>query len=244
MPKSWNGCCAAALAIAALLGFAPSAAGQGRTVDLLLVLAIDCSYSVDYDEYDLQRQGIAQALVDPEIREAIGTGPNGAIAIAIVQWSSERSQVLALPWTLLDGSRAAEAAAARISTLQRTTQDGATSISQAIAYSVGVLNNSPYRAVRRIIDISGDGRNNNGRPVEPFREAAAAQGITINGLSILNEEPTLDYYFRQRIIAGFGAFVMPANGYDDYRDAIRRKMLKEIRYVPVSQDTASPPDRG
>lgn len=209
-----------------------------------MVLAIDCSYSVDAGEYDLQRKGIAYALQDPEIRAAVASGPNGGIAISVVQWSSAQNQVLALPWTLLNSPGALDAAAARIASLPRATQDGATSISSAIRFSMQVLNDSPYRAVRRIIDISGDGRNNNGPPLNPLREVAAVQGITINGLAILNEHPTLDYYFRQKIIAGFGAFVEKANSYPDYREAIRRKMLKEIRYVPVSRQETPPRKAG
>ncbi|MBP5855377.1 DUF1194 domain-containing protein [Marivibrio halodurans] len=211
------------------------AADQGRTVDLLLVLAIDCSYSVDTQEYDLQRQGIAHALRDPEIRQAISAGPYASIAIAVVQWSSATSQVLALPWTLLDGPASIDAAIARIGGLKRATRDGATAISTAIGYSLGVLDRSPYRAVRRIIDISGDGRHNNGPDLEHFRLTAAARGVTVNALAILNEEWTLDLYYKDKVIAGFGAFVERANAYPDYRDAIRRKMLREIRYVPVSQ---------
>ena len=220
-----------------------AAAGSARAqvVDLLLVLAIDCSYSVDAGEYDLQRKGIAYALQDPEIRDAILSGPNGAIALSVVQWSSGASQVLALPWRLLNGPEAIAAAAAEIAELPRATRDGATSISAAIAFSMRVIETSPYQAVRRIIDVSGDGRNNNGPPLARYRDAAASRGITVNGLAILNEHPTLDYYFKAQVIAGFGAFVEPANSYPDYQAAIRRKILREIRYVPVS-DRAAPVD--
>jgi hypothetical protein len=222
----------------AVLGAATGAA-RAQVVDLLLVLAIDCSYSVDGGEYDLQRKGIAYALQDPEIRDAILSGPNGAIALSVVQWSSARSQVLVLPWRLLNSPDAIASAASEIAGLPRATQDGATSISAAIGFSMGVIERSPYQAVRRIIDVSGDGRNNNGPPLGGLREAAAARGITVNGLAILNEHPTLDYYFKAKVIAGFGAFVEPANSYPDYQTAIRRKMLREIRYVPVS-DRAAP----
>lgn len=228
--------CALAVGLALALAIAPLRPSAAQPVDLLLVLAIDCSYSVDYGEYDLQRKGIAHALQDAEVREAIASGPHGAIAIAVVQWSSARSQVLALPWRLLNGPAAIDAAGAEIAALPRATQDGATSISAAIAFSLGVLQRAPYSAVRRIIDVSGDGRNNNGPPIGRFRLSAEAQGVTINGLAVLNEEPTLDAYFRDEVIAGFGAFVEVANTYPDYRDAIRRKLLREIRYVPVSED--------
>lgn len=186
---------------------------------------------------------MAYALQDPEIQEAILSGPNGAIAISVVQWSSGASQVLALPWRLLDSPEAIAATAAEIAALPRTTRDGATSISAAIAFSMGVIQRSPYQAVRRIIDVSGDGRNNNGPPLARYREAAAARGVTINGLAILNEHPTLDYYFKAQVIAGFGAFVEAANTYSAYQEAIRRKMLREIRYVPVSDraDRLDPP---
>ncbi len=234
---------AAALAALALAGAAGSAHAQ-RAVDLLLVLAIDCSYSVNAREYDLQRKGVAYALRDPEIQKAIAAGPNGAIAIAAIQWSDEDSQVLALPWTVIDGPAAADAAASRIATAPRRTQEGATSTSAAIGYATALIARSPYVAPRMIIDVSGDGRSNTGPPIEVTRDAAVARGITVNGLAILNEDPTIAYYFEHTVIGGFGAFMVTANDYPQYRTALQRKMLREIRYVPVSGVPARVPGRG
>lgn len=218
----------------AALSAGASVTRAAEEVDLQLLLAIDCSYSVDAGEYDLQRQGIAAALLDPKIQEAVTHGPLGAVAIAVMQWSSELSQVLAVPWTKVDGPGSATRLAARVSATPRLTRDGGTSISAAIAFGLNAFTQAPYRAFRRIIDISGDGRSNNGPDLAPIREAAIATGVTINGLAILHEDLTLDYYFRGRVIGGQGAFVEIANDYSAYREAIRKKMLREISFVPVS----------
>lgn len=217
-----------------LAAMPPAGHSAGNHVDLLLVLAIDCSYSVSEQEYDLQRQGIAAAMQAPEISEAVGAGPHGEIAIAVVQWSSEHSQIMAVPWTRIRTPGDAAAFAARMGRLPRLTRDGATSISAAIAYSSRIMDRSGLTADRKIIDVSGDGRNNNGRDPRPLVNAMAHR-ITVNGLAILNEDPTLDIYFRQQVIGGFGAFVMAAQNYADYRRAIRRKLLHEIRYIPISR---------
>ncbi len=210
-------------------------------VDLMLMLAIDCSYSVDAGEYDLQRKGIATALLDPEIQKAVAHGPLGAMAIAVMQWSSSLSQVIAVPWTKVDGPDAAALLAAQISVTPRLTRDGGTSISAAIAFGADAMAQAPYTSFRKIIDISGDGRSNNGPDIGPMRERVLARGITINGLVILHEDRTLDYYFKNKVIGGPRAFIEIANDYAGYRQAIRKKMLREISYVPVS---SLPPKNG
>lgn len=219
----------------------PAPANARVPVDLQLMLAIDCSYSVDAGEFNLQRRGIAAALLDPEIQQAIAFGPNRAVAIAVMQWSSEQSQVMAIPWTRIDGPAACQALAARVLQSPRMTQDGGTSISAAIRFAILSIERAPFTAVRKIIDISGDGRSNNGPQVGLFRDRAVARGITVNALAILHEDRTLDIYYRRRVIGGHGAFVEVANDYSAYREAIRRKMLREISYVPVSMLKAGGP---
>lgn len=205
-----------------------------QAVDLVLVLAIDCSYSVDAREYNLQVGGLAAAVRHADVVEAIGAGPYGAVSIAVVQWSSEASQVLALPHTIVRGAETAADTADIIADLPRLAADGATSISAALDFSSRVAFNAPYPATRYVIDVSGDGRNNNGPALPPARDAAIALGITVNGLAILDEWPTLDIYFRRELIGGPGAFVVAADDYDGYREAILRKLLREIGYSAVS----------
>lgn len=218
-------------ACAPILTTRPTAALQ--VLDLQLILAIDCSYSVDEREYNLQVGAIGDAFHQSEIRQAIGEGPSGAIALALLQWSSEFSQVLALPWTHVTQTNAPDVGN-RISALPRMTADGATSMSAAVYTSMEHFKNSPFQSARRTIDISADGRNNNGPYMPQARDLAATNGITINGLAIILEDPTLDYYFRNNVIGGPGAFVEKAANYEDFRRAIRRKLLREIQYVPVA----------
>lgn len=202
-------------------------------VDLQLILAIDCSYSVDEREYNLQVGAIGDAFAKPEIRQAIGEGPSGSIALAMVQWSSEHSQIIALPWTRVTEQNA-PAVGQQISATPRMTADGATSMAAAVYSCLDYFGQSEFQAARRTIDISADGRNNNGPYMPQARDVAIAKGITINGLAILLEDPTLDYYFKHNVVGGPGAFVEKAADYEDFRRAIRRKLLREIQYVPVA----------
>ncbi len=211
--------------IAALLWPGPAAA---RAVDLALVLAIDCSYSIDEAEFDLQRLGLAAAFLDPRVMRAIRGGKKGAILVTVVQWSSQASQVQALPWIRITGPNEAAAVAERLLAMERKTREGGTSISAALDFSRALLNDPALGATRRVIDVSGDGRNNNGRKVHAARDDAVAAGITVNGLAILNAVPTLDYYYRQAVLAGADSFVVPAASYADYGDAILRKLVREI----------------
>lgn len=221
------------LILAAAFLLTPPAAAA-TPVDLELVLAIDCSYSVDRREYALQARGLAAAFRSEEIIRAIGQGRHGAIAVTVVQWSHEFSPVVALPWLRIDGPAAALTLAARLTRMPRLTQDGATSISGAIRFATGLFDQSPYPGTRKVIDVSADGRNNNGRKVGPARAEAISRGITINGLAIVNDVPTLDLYFQQEIIGGSGAFVVKARNYNHYITAIHRKILNEIQNLPLS----------
>jgi hypothetical protein len=201
--------------------------GQAR-VDLTLVLAVDASGSVDDDRFELQKQGYAKAFLNPRVLNAIKNGNEGAIAVSMVQWTGPTLHVVMVPWTLIRDQRSAQAAAALISATPRQIFGGGTSLSGAIDFSVLMLNASPYRGERKVIDISGDGSNNLGRPAEQARDEAVKMGVRINGLPILAVEPDLDQYFRASVIGGPGAFIIPVKSYDAFGEAIMRKLVQEI----------------
>ena len=207
---------------------------QSQPVDLKLVLAIDCSYSVDSREFALQVQGLARAFRDPEIVSAIAEGPYGRIAVTVVQWSDARNQRVGVPWTIVAGEADANRLSQQIAGLQRLLVDGGTSIAAMMRFGVGMLRTSPISGLREVIDIAADGRNNNGGDPTVVREEVAAMGITINGLAILNEVQTLDRYFERYIIAGPGSFVIVSNDYAAYASAMKRKLLREIIGPAVS----------
>ena len=206
---------------------------QGRQVDLALVLAIDCSFSVDANEFRLQMEGIGKAFLEPDVKTAIRNGPNGQIAVAAIQWSDENNQMVIVPWRILASDKDVDDLGTLLARMPRRLAEGGTSISMAIQYSARLLSEAPATG-RRVIDISSDGRNNIGPPVNTMRDRIVAQGITINALTILNEWPTLDTYFERYVIGGQGAFVIPANDYVAYSKAIYRKLLREITGPGIS----------
>lgn len=216
-------------------GILPDSATADVPVDLELILAIDSSDSVDGGEYALQVGGLADAFRDPAVHKAIGAGPLGSVAVSVVEWSGRDQQVVQIPWTRLDGAAAADAFADRIAGLQRAFDEGVTSISGALDFAAGQFAGNGFVAARRVIDISSDGVQNQGRRIDLAREATLARDVTINALVILNEMPDLEEYFGERVIGGFGAFVMVANDYPDYPEAIRRKLQREIGQAPVSR---------
>jgi len=197
-------------------------------VDLNLVLAVDASGSVDNSRFQLQKEGYAAAFRNPRVLAAIRAGDQRAIAVSMVQWTGPTLHVVTVPWTLVSDQRSAATLATAIALAPRRIFGGGTSLSGAIDYGVIVLTASPYRATRRIIDISGDGSNNNGRSPAQARDEAVKMGIRINGLPILTLEPELDQYYRQFVIGGPGAFVIAARNYDQFADAILRKLIAEI----------------
>ncbi len=205
-----------------------SALGAKEVVDLALVLAVDCSYSVDTLEYRLQMEGLAQAFQTPEVIDAIKNGPSGRVAVSVVQWSDSNNQVIAIPWTIISGEKSAAELSRRLAQTPRYTASGGTSITTMIRKAAAMLSRLPFFAERLVIDISADGRNNNGGDPRPVRDIVSASGITINGLAIINEVLTLDKYFESRIIGGPGSFVVVANDYKAYAIAIKRKLILEI----------------
>ena len=228
------------LALAILLASAAVVSAQADVgVDLELVLAIDSSGSVDFGESELQMGGIANALRDPEVIEAIeGGAPNG-VAVAVIEWSGPGQQLVGIDWTRITDATTAAALAARIESIGRGLI-GETAIGEALRFASGLLAYGPFQGVRRIIDVSGDGPSNAGEEPERMRDAAALAGITINGLAILRENPGLDRYYAEHVIGGPDAFVMVA---DDFARAIRQKLLREIRGAPLA-DAAAPRLRG
>ncbi|MDO9499801.1 DUF1194 domain-containing protein [Falsiroseomonas sp.] len=223
---------AAAGAAAALR---PTLARAEDPVDVALVLAVDISRSVDEDEARLQREGYRSAMTDPRLVEAIRGGMTGGIALAYVEWAGFEYQRLVLPWTRIGSQAQAESWASALAEAPRVSLSW-TSISGAIEFSRRTLAECPFEATRRVIDVSGDGVNNSGAPAEEARDRAVAEGITINGLPILNDRPTfgrrppipLDIYYRESVIGGPGAFMIPAEDFDDFGQAVRRKLIREI----------------
>jgi hypothetical protein len=205
------------------------------TVDVELVLAVDVSYSMDMDELALQREGYAQAIVSKEFLQALKSGPNGRIAITYFEWAASTDQKIIIPWRVIDGPETADAVANEIikTPIRRASR---TSISGAINFAMPLFEESPHRGLRRVIDISGDGPNNNGMPVTLARDAAVEKGIVINGLPIMVKEPSystmdihyLDYYVEVSVIGGLAAFVVTIKDRDKFKEAIRTKLLLEI----------------
>ncbi len=214
--------------MATALAFLNQPAIAQERVDLNLVLAIDCSYSVNSREFDLQIHGTAAAFTNSEIINAISKGKYGRIAVSVVQWSNTRSQIVTVPWTIISNRVDAYKLAIAIKTQTRQTAEGATAMAAMIDKAAIMLLNAPQQADRLVLDIAADGENNAGGRIEKIRDKVAAMGIVVNGLSILNEVGYLNYYFHNRVIAGPGAFVQIANSYNDFGDAIRRKLLREI----------------
>jgi len=233
------------LVLVAAMVLAPDRVRAQTPVDLALVLALDSSASVDEREFAVQRGGLADAFRDPEVIDAIRSGPFKRIAVIVVEWAGHAQQAIDIPWTIVDGADGAHALAARIAAIERQIPTGATSIAGALTFANSLLLTAPFEASRLVVDLSGDGRNNQGPPVELVRSTVVGAGVTINGLAIVNEHPTLNYYFEDRVIGGTAAFVEVANDYADYPRAIRRKLIREIRTLNVSSDgPGSGPEAG
>ena len=203
-------------------------------VDLALVLAVDISFSMDPEEQELQREGFIQAFRSSLVHEAIRRGTLGRIAVIYGEWAANFEQRVIVPWTVIEGPDSANAFAGRLAA-QPTRRGPRTSVSGAIDFGVRLLDNSGVIATRRVIDISGDGANNQGRPVTAARDEAVAQGITINGLPIMLKRATsywdvteLDLYYRDCVIGGPGAFTVPVREREQFVNAIKTKIILEI----------------
>ncbi len=226
---------------------------NGPSVDVELVIAVDVSYSMDLDELAVQREGYAQAIVSKDFLQAMKTGPNRKVAVTYFEWSASSDQKIIIPWRVVDGPESADAVAAEI--MKTPVRRGSrTSISGAINFAMPLFEENPYRGLRRVIDISGDGPNNNGAPVTGARAAALEKGITINGLPIMVKEPSysmmdiddLDLYYEDCVIGGPGSFVVAIKDREKFKEAIRTKLMLEVagrtpeqRIVPVAENALS-----
>lgn len=217
-------------------------------VDVELVLAVDISYSMDPEEQALQREGYVQALTSREFLMALREGAHGKIAVTYFEWAGINDQRVVVPWRVIDGPEAADAVAAEISR-QPTRRASRTSVSGALIFGKSLFENSGYRGMRRVIDVSGDGANNSGPPVAIIRDEVVSNGITINGLPILLKRPNisnvdvenLDVYYEDCVIGGPGAFMIPIRERPQFVEATRTKLVLEIagrqpepRVIPAS----------
>lgn len=226
--------CTTALTAFVTLMAATTASAFAQAVDLALVLAVDASGSVDTTRFELQKRGYVAAFRHAQVLRAIRSGPAQAIAVTMVQWTGPALQVQVVGWTRIADLGDAEDFAAAIENAPRQLFAGGTSISGVIDYAMSLFPANPYRGGRRVIDISGDGGNNRGRPAAAARDDAVAAGIGINGLPILALEPDLDRYYQQNVIGGPGAFVVAAQSYDTFAEAILKKLIIEIAARPAA----------
>jgi hypothetical protein len=197
-------------------------------VDIALCLSMDVSASVDFDEFALMAGGTAAALRDPSVLAAATSGPRRAAALSLVLWSGTGAQDVALPWTRLDGPESVAAIAEAIENTPRLPRPGATALGEGMAAGLALLGAFPGDASRYVMDVSGDGRHNQGRAPGPVRDLAVDAGITINALAILNEEPDLLEHYAAEVIGGPGSFAMSCADYPDFTDAILRKLRREF----------------
>jgi hypothetical protein len=243
----------AALAAVAALTFAAAARAQNPApapppaidVAIALVLAVDTSGSVSSQRFELQKQGYAAAFRNPRVLNAIRSLATQSIAVTMMQWTGPRLHVVVADWVQIKDETSAGAFAATIEAVPRQLFGGGTSISGAIDFARLLLTQSPFKAARQVIDISGDGANNSGRSVTQARDEAVAHGFGINGLPILALEPGLDRYYYDNVIGGPGAFMIPAENYDTFADAVLKKLITEIAGRnpgrSLASDAVSPP---
>ena len=233
MPRRW----VTLFALVALAAAAPARAQdkpQSRPsteVAIALVLAVDASGSVSNGRFELQKRGYAAAFRNPQVLSSIRSLDTQSIAVTMMQWTGPRLHVQVVDWTLVKDETSTNALAAAIEAAPRQLFGGGTSISGAIDFSRLLLAQNPFNALRRVIDISGDGSNNTGRSVTQARDEAVRDGVGINGLPILTLEPYLDRYYYDNVIGGPGAFMIPAANYDNFADAILKKLITEIAAI-------------
>jgi hypothetical protein len=218
---------------------APAAPPADLDVAIALVLAVDTSGSVSSQRFELQKQGYAAAFRNPRVLSAIRSLATQSIAVTMMQWTGPRLHVVVAEWTRIRDGASADGFAAAVDAAPRQLFGGGTSISGAIDYSRLLLTQSPFKAARRVIDISGDGANNSGRSVTQARDEAVADGLGINGLPILALEPGLDRYYYDNVIGGPGAFMIPAENYDAFAEAVLKKLITEIARQTPNRSLAS-----
>jgi hypothetical protein len=242
---------ALAALLALCLGAAPAPAqippGEPIEVDVELVLAVDVSRSMSPRELEIQRRGYAEALVSEPVVRAITQGLTGQVAVAYMEWAGQSSQRVVIDWRLLSSRDDAEALAAELSSgfsvsMRRT------SISSALLAAADLFEGNGFIGLRQVIDISGDGPNNEGIPVTVARDEVLSRGIVINGLPLMTNDgfatgfnlPDLDEYYRQCVVGGPTAFVVPVTDWDQFAEAVRQKLVLELVGLPPPPDLAAP----
>ena len=224
----------AALAAGTTLG-SRTAKADPLVVDLQLVMAVDVSRSIDEVEAELQRRGYIEAMTNERVIEAIVSGENRRIGVCYVEWAGTHYQQTVIDWMPIDSARSARAFSDRLAESPRTSQSW-TAVGAALAFSAQRFQNSPFTSKRRIIDISGDGRTNDGPPAELVRDKLVADGIVINGLPVMMnrqnygrpQDATLDKYYEENVIGGPGSFMIVAANFEEFGRAVRSKLIREI----------------
>ena len=226
--RRWRRRLAAAVVVALALN-APA-----RAVELELVLALDASTSVDYREFNLQMAGYAAAFRNRDFIDAVETFALDGIAVCMTIWAGPGQSRVAIDWSIVRDGLTANAFAEAMDFTPRVVWGGSTAIGDSLAHAIDLIEGNGIDGRRLVIDVSGDGRANDGLPLLPSRSRAARLGITVNGLTILNEEPDLRQFYQSDVIVGPAAFVETAESYDDFSQAILRKLIREIRGTPVA----------
>jgi len=220
---------------------APPARAEKIEVDLELILMVDVSRSMTPRELEIQRRGYAEALRSPAVYAALRSGLLQRVAMSYVEWAGLEAQRVIVDWRVLETPADLDAFA-RTLTADFDPALRRTSIASALSFAANSLETNGYAGLRRVIDVSGDGPNNQGAPVEDARDAVLAQGIVINGLPLMTREgmgsqwhiDDLDFYYRDCVIGGPGAFVIPVRDWNDFADAVRRKLVLEMVWQPVT----------
>jgi hypothetical protein len=245
-PSRWLA--AALVCVAATLGSLwPALPATAEEVDLELVLAVDVSFSMDEDEQRLQRLGYVEAIRSAEVLAAIKDGIHGKIAIAYLEWAGAAEQRVVVDWQVIGDAASAEAFTAQLGQ-QPIRRVFRTSISEAVSVATDLIAENGYEGIRKVIDVSGDGPNNQGRLVTAARDRAVAAGITINGLPLMLKRsansyfdlPNLDEYYTTCVIGGNGAFLVPVRDIEAFGEAVRRKLVLEIAGGPPERATIVP----
>jgi hypothetical protein len=228
--------------LAALAGATPARAET--PVDLQLVMAVDVSRSIDEVEAELQRRGYVEAMTNERVIDAILSGEYKRVAVCYLEWAGTHYQETVIDWTLIDSAASARRFAEKLAEAPRTSQSW-TAVGAALAYSAQRFEGSPFSAKRRVIDISGDGRTNDGPAAELVRDKVVAQGFVINGLPVMMNrnnfgrppDATLDKYYEENVVGGPGSFMVVASNFEDFGRAVRSKLIREIS----SRDTMGRP---
>jgi len=202
-------------------------------VDLALVIALDGSASVTYDEFGLMAGGLGAALREPQVVAGLLGGPQHASLGCLLLWSGTGAQEVMIPWTHLAKPDDVAGFADQVENVPRTVPAGATAIGEALIAALRLLVAAPAPSTRQIIDVAGDGRSNEGPPPEPVRDKLVAAGVTINGLCVLHEEPDLLQSYTREVIGGPGAFALTCVDYAGFAEGMRRKLLREVSTAPV-----------